>query len=387
MKKDVGGPRVLHVVTRLGLGGAEAVAVSIAAGLNHEFRGAIFAVRGVRRNEVGEKLEKRLRQANLPLFSGLEWPLKAGGMIPAAFALQRAVRRFKPDIIHLHTEIPEAALAMLTALAPATARHRLVRTIHHAAFWTFWPRLGAWCERRLQNSQIVGVSSDALEGFREHRHRAGQAQLLNPRVIYNGVEPPAMVQPIGRPNRQPAKVLYAGRLDWDKGADLLPEILRHARTPVGGAELTVHGEGRQERLLRKALPQTLSGWKTTILPPTAQLEAAFANHDLLIMPSRIEGLGLVAIEASLQGLPVVATRAKGLREAFPPDHPWLPDPGDPKAFARALSDALVQSELRNTATIKAHHLARQRFDPKVMLASYARLYLEVSLPDRRTGSQ
>ncbi len=58
---------MLHVVTRLGLGGAEAMAVSIAEGLNHEITGAIFAVRGIRRSAVGAKLEKRLRDACLPL--------------------------------------------------------------------------------------------------------------------------------------------------------------------------------------------------------------------------------------------------------------------------------------------------------------------------------
>lgn len=386
MKKDVVGPRVLHVVTRLGLGGAEAVAVSIAEGLNHEIPGAIFAVRGVRRSAVGAKLEKRLRNACLPLFTGPEWPLKAGGMIPAAFALKRAIRRFEPDVIHLHTEIPEAALAMLAALAPAAARHGVVRTIHHSAFWTFWPRLGGWCEKRIPDGAIAGVSFDALEGFREHRRRSGQAQPMRSSVIYNGIEPPAVVQLSERRVRRPAKILYAGRLDWEKGADLLPEIIRRTRIPVGGAELTVHGEGRQENLLRKRLRRTIPGWKTTMLPPTDQLEAVFANHDLLIMPSRIEGLGLVAIEASLHGLPVVATRAKGLREAFPPDHPWLPDAGDPEAFAHALSDALAEPKLRTAATIKAHHLARQRFNPRVMLASYARLHRAAAWPEREAGS-
>lgn len=348
--------------------------MSIAAGLSPGISGAIFAVRGVRRDPVGRRLEERTRAAHLPLFTGPEWPIKAGGMIPAAFALKRALLRFKPDVIHLHTEIPEAAFAMLAVLSPATIQTALVRTIHHAAFWTFWPKLGKWCERRLLHGRVVGVSKDALEGFDEHRLRSGMTKRREGHVIYNGVEPPTKIRTAPNTVHRPIRVLYAGRLDWDKGADLIPEIIRRTKVPRGGLELTVHGEGRKEAIVKRELSKPVPGCTIKLLPPTDRLQEVFSAHDLLIMPSRIEGLGLVAIEASLSNLPVVATRARGLREALPVDHPWLPDPGDPADFARALSDALIQPALRETATVKASQLARKRFDPRVMLESYASLH-------------
>lgn len=386
MKRETPNPKVLHVVTRLGLGGAEAVAVSIAEGLHHELPAAIFAVRGVRRNAVGQAMELRLRTARIPLFQGPSWPLKAGGMIPAAIALRRAIARTRPDVVHLHTEIPEAAQAFLPAAEAARSRFGLVRTIHSTACWTFWPRLGRWCENRLRHGMPVAVSRAALEGFRTHLRRSQLPEPGGTCVVYNGVQPPREARFAKSRTRHPTRVLYAGRLDWDKGADLLPEIIRRIPNPDGGAQLTVHGEGRQGMMLRWKFSRQAGGWTVRVLPPTSELADVFAEHDILIMPSRVEGLGLVAIEASLHGLPVVASDAGGLREALPPDHPWMPAAGDADAFARALSDALTRPQARETAARRANQLARERFDPRVMLESYAALYRTAARQRGNAGS-
>jgi len=58
------------------------------------------------------------------------------------------------------------------------------------------------------------------------------------------------------------------------------------------------------------------------------------------MPSRFEGLGMIAIEALLRRVPTVATSAPGLREAFPANYPWLATPGDAADFARVLVEAI-----------------------------------------------
>jgi glycosyltransferase involved in cell wall biosynthesis len=99
-----------------------------------------------------------------------------------------------------------------------------------------------------------------------------------------------------------------------------------------------------------------------------------AEFDLVIMPSRFEGLGLVAIEATLCGLPVVATDAPGLREALPPDYPWRARPGDPTSFAVQLHHAIEDRATWASVTANAGEFARKKFDVATMLGAYARLY-------------
>ncbi|MCX6943225.1 MAG: hypothetical protein NT173_00420, partial [Opitutales bacterium] len=118
-------PRVLQVITRLGLGGAEAVAFSLMRGLRDEFDFACFAVRGVESGDLGRALQAQLQALAIPLYCGPRWPLRLGGMVPAGLRAGQVVRQFRPGLLHLHTEIPESTYAALAALRPGVAEFGL----------------------------------------------------------------------------------------------------------------------------------------------------------------------------------------------------------------------------------------------------------------------
>jgi glycosyltransferase involved in cell wall biosynthesis len=92
------------------------------------------------------------------------------------------------------------------------------------------------------------------------------------------------------------------------------------------------------------------------------------------MPSRFEGLGLVAIESTLAGLPVIATDAEGLREALPPDHPWIARVGDAASFAAVLQAALEYPDRWAPAVAAAQAFARNHFDFPSMCRAYLQVY-------------
>ena len=84
----------------------------------------------------------------------------------------------------------------------------------------------------------------------------------------------------------------------------------------------------------------------------ADLEAAYAGADLLVLPSRTEAYGMVLTEAIAHGLPVVATDVGGVREALGESPtgsvPGLVvRPGDPADLAAALRDWLTAPDLRD----------------------------------------
>lgn len=380
-------PRVLQVTTHLALGGAEAVAATLQRTLQDQCDFGLFAVHGQSGDSIGRALEEELRQRRIPFFRGTPLPLKRGGAVPAALALAQAVRTFRPDIIHLHAEHAELTAALWQRfLAARNASPVLVRTVHNAIFWRSWPRLGRWCERQLQAAAVACVSNAAAQEFARHRAGSGaRPPLAAPRVIPNAVTLPTQ-PPRGAP-REPhrLRVLAAGRFEPQKGLDVLLRAVPHTPLPEGvRAELIVHGRGSQDEALRALAATAPVTWRVEIAPPLENLAAHLREFDVVVIPSRFEGLGLLSLEATHAGLPVVATQAPGLSETLPPEHPWLAVPDDPRALAAALADALRCIEKWTPAVQAAQAWGAKRFSPSVMKRDYWQLY-STALSARRAG--
>ncbi|BBH70891.1 hypothetical protein ACTI_75760 [Actinoplanes sp. OR16] len=113
-----------------------------------------------------------------------------------------------------------------------------------------------------------------------------------------------------------------------------------------------------------AVPEVIPGVRLAGPLTGPALDAAYANADLFILPSRAETYGMVVTEALARGLPVVATDVGGVPEALgttpqgPPGR--LLPPGDPEALARTLHEWLTDPALRDrwraAARIRREHL-------------------------------
>ncbi len=371
-------PRVLQCITRLGLGGAERVAFGITQALRAEIDFAFFTVHGASADPVGDEMRRTLRENAMPWFTGTRVPMKAGGMIPGGLALNRAIRAFQPDIVHFHSETPEACGAAAVMLADRHRSVALVRTIHNSVFWRYWPRVGRWCDRRLSRAHIACVSEAARTEFDRYRKDSGAPPAPDaPAVIYNGVAVTTR-PPHTAPHRADVRrVLFAGRFEEQKGTDVLCRALPHVALPNGTrGEITFMGHGAHQRIIEALAANAPAGWSVTVRGPVAGLEQAFPDYDVVVVPSRFEGLGLVAIEATLCGLPVVITDAPGLREALPADYPWRANPGDAASLATCLGAALAETHRWNAVVTAGQAFAHARFSPAAMADGYRRIYAQ-----------
>jgi glycosyltransferase involved in cell wall biosynthesis len=375
-------PRILQVVSHLALGGAERVALTITRALLDEFDFVFYAVRGREPGKFGTALAEEVRQLNVPLHLGARVPMRFGGVITSGIGLTRVVKRVQPDLIHLHTEIPEAAYAAMVTFAPSLREIPAVRTIHNTVFWRFWRPLGLWCDRRMPHARVAGVSPGCVDAFLELRRESGAVAPPEPPVtIFNGVPFPTTARPPrDHSTNQPVSVVFGGRLEFEKGTDLLPEILAQVRPPSCGAQLIIYGTGTHETLLRKLAKNPPSGWTVELRPPAPDFAQQLSHFDLAIMPSRYEGLGLVAIEATLAGTPVIATNAAGLRDAFPPDHPWLARVDDTADFAAKLQEALDHPACWDEVASRGRAFAHRVFAISTMAGTYRSLYQRTLAP-------
>lgn len=369
----------MHCVSHLALGGAERAALTLIGALENDFEFSVYAVRGLADGPVGLALEGELRTRRVPLHVGWRIPMRCGGILSGAIGLRQALHRFAPELIHLHTEIPEASYAALACSLPALRRIPLVRTIHNAVYWEFWRPLGRWSDRRMQRSYCAGVSADATGAAQRLRQESDAGAFpVKPKVIYNAVLPPAPVPRVKRSDPNLVRVVFGGRFEFEKGADLLPALLENARPPTGRtAQLTIHGSGTGERRLRALADAPPPGWTVTVQPPDPNFRARLAEADIALVPSRAEGFGLVAVEAFLADVPVIATRAAGLRETIPPGYPWLAEPGDVKSLAAVLQAALAASqEERAAIAATGRTFAQQHFIVSKMADGYRSLYAQ-----------
>lgn len=368
-------PLILQLITHYGLGGAENVALSIATALGTRYRFATFAVLDSDQHDpLAAGLRRRFQDVGVSALAGSSRPLKPFGLAEAAWKLGRAIMHLRPALVHLHTEIPEATFAVAAIMSRRVQTIPTLRTVHNSVLWPGWSRFGGWVEARLGKSHAVTISDDSAAAIHAWRSQLGLARLPADSVsaVPNGVDPPER-RACGV--NRPTQILFAGRMEHQKGADLLPAILAEAaaRTQVA-AEITLIGSGLLGNDLAAWAADCPSPWSVALQPPLPRLAEQLANYDVVIMPSRFEGLPLLAIEALMAGVPVVAARAPGLHQIFPPSYPFMADVEDVAGLAAALVQVLSAPErARELARALGQELER-RFSMSRMADGYDAAY-------------
>ncbi|MBB5375935.1 glycosyltransferase involved in cell wall biosynthesis [Deinococcus metalli] len=377
------GPRklsVLQIITHLELGGAEEVAISLAEALHEEVDFTFFIVQGGDRSEIGRDFYLRLQALRIPVYLGTVVPMKMGGAMVSGFKLNRLIRRLRPDIVHLHTEIPETTFACAT-LFGLPDQLEVVRTIHNTSLWPAWAQIGAWAERRLAGARVAAVSRGGLDGLKRFQDAYGLPRTDETRaqIIYAGVSKdtgPRPTPPAANASG-PVRVLFAGRLELQKGVDLMPAIVERAsRLTVRPVAFHIAGSGTYAPQLREWAERQHTGWDVTVGPPIPNLAGYLheGRHDLVFMPSRFEGLSLVAVESLLAGVPLVTTRIDGLKEIFQSDYPLLAEPEDVDGLADVLAQAINDGDAALHAAQVHRASVMDRFSQTGMGRHYLQLY-------------
>jgi glycosyltransferase involved in cell wall biosynthesis len=236
---------------------------------------------------------------------------RLGSSLRMALQAMSAVRHWQPDIVHLHSTFAGAVMRPLLALMPGAPK-----VVYCAHGWAFDRKIGP-----LQAATIAAVEL-LLSKLCEvvvcvSRHEASRAKKIGipakrVKVVLNGI---ADLPPTPREDgeqlwpKDRLRVLFVGRLDNQKGVDVLYSAMR------------VLGERAFAIVVGSAV---VSDVRSRLVPPgnvkvvgwidRAGIAQLYASADLLVVPSRWEAFGLVALEAMRAGLPVVASRVGGLPE-------------------------------------------------------------------------
>lgn len=158
-------------------------------------------------------------------------------------------------------------------------------------------------------------------------------------VIANGIS--TADWPPGRPvaERDAATLLFAGRLEYEKGVHVLLDALPRIRRARPGLELVVAGTGTYETALHELVASHgLEGVRFIGRVPDDELVALFQRAGAVVIPSLYEPFGLVALEAAACGAPLVVSDVGGLGEFAATGGALTAPPGD----AAGLADAVLR---------------------------------------------
>lgn len=283
-------------------------------------------------------------------------------LLPTPAVTRRAVGLLRE---HGCTSVWFGAAAPLGLMAPALRRAgagRLVATTHgHEAGWAQLPAARGLLRR-------IGDSTDTITYLGEYT-RSRIASALSPDAAGRMVRlPPGVDEKVFHPGSGGAEVrarlgltdrpvvVCVSRLVPRKGQDTLILAMPRVLAEEPDAVLLIVGGGPYEKELRKLAYETgvAGSVRFTGAVPWSELPAHYGAGDVFAMPCRtrrggldVEGLGIVYLEASATGLPVVAGDSGGAPDAvLDGETGWVVPGGSPAATADRLVTLLADPELR-----------------------------------------
>jgi len=338
---------------------------------------------------VVRELATRLRPyAHLEVICLKKWgpvadQLRECGVATTALGASRAwhlpgvVRRLRAIIVERKIDTLFSFLAHANTVAsvalggcPGVRGLQSIQTVQPAPRW-HW-RVQGWVSDRAEK---FVVPSTAIVRVASERSGIAPERCI---VIPNAVDP-ASYEQMSVFSGQVARVGYIGRLDPAKQPELLVEMMHFADEST---ELHYFGDGRARQSIERAARQT-SARSRIVLHGTVGgdgvgPQAALARLDCLMLPSKVEGFGLVLIEAMAAGVPVIAVDAGGVRDVVTTgENGLLIPPGGDRAtaelFARALATLRSDAALRDRLIAGGLKTVHDKFSWDRVLPQYRAL--------------
>jgi len=287
--------------------------------------------------------------------------------------LARSLRDWKPDIVQTHNYRTTAMAYLLKRTNPPWP---WIAFFHGTTDESWKVRLYNRIDRTLlpRADRLVVMSERHMRAFSEAGERVS--------VIHNAILAiPSEKSSVSLADiRSPDVPLIGavGRLSPEKGVDVLIKAI--SLLPAGSVSVVLAGNGPERGALEQ---QAIAlGVKENIhfLGTVEDVGSLYRQLDLVVLPSRSEGLPNVLLEALSADVPVVATAVGAVPEVLADEAAGrIVPPGDAAALAEAIRQELARG--RSPSAKRARAAAAERFSLERRVARHLRLYGELR-PDR-----
>lgn len=361
--------RVLHIIDSLHLGGAQEVVLNLATCGSARFRHEVATMHGHgiywdRLRQAGVKVHSLSPHKFLPFyFASIPWRLLAD----------------RPDILHCHL-IPSNIIAKpLGALlgVPVVINHDHTNDTRRAE-----SRLLLALDRFSNRfaSHIVAVSASCREFLITRESIPANDVTLVPNAIdlrrfspSTAMRDQARIE-LGLP-ASARVVAGVGRLNPQKNFSLFLDIAAQLAPRFPGLHFLLAGDGPEEKMLREKAAALGIADRVTFSGYVADTRLVYLAADVLLMPSRYEGLPMTLLEAMAMGLPVVASQLDGIAEVIGDGREGFLVPSDNTSLFVELTAALLQdAELSSRIAQNARAKIEASFSVERMTSAVEEIY-------------
>lgn len=378
--------KVVHIITRMILGGAQENTLYTVEGLNRLGRWETLLVTGPAIGPEGELLNRAQRTGvRVELVDSMRRAINPVRDAAAYFAIKRILARERPEVVHTHSS---KAGILGRAAAAAVGVGVVVHTIHGLPFHPYQNRLvnrayvalEKWAARR--SDHIITV----CDAMTEKAVAAGVADPGKFTTIYSGMEVDSFLKAtstrdevrkrLGVPAGAPL-VGKVARLFHLKGHEFLIKAMPAVLARFPDTKFLFVGDGilkdeleRQARALGVADSIVFAG-----LVEPDEVPRMIGAMDLLVHCSLREGLARVLPQALLTGVPVISYDIDGAREVvFPARTGWLLPPGSVAELSAAVVEALSDPAKAREMAGRGREFCMENFTVEKMVERINALY-------------
>jgi glycogen(starch) synthase len=318
----------------------------------------------------------------------MAWTLAMGhSMVRAGLAIRgRRNKPWQPDVVHAHDWLvahPAVALAeyfdvplVSTIHATEAGRHSgwvsgaISRQVHAVESWLV-----------RESDSLITCSASMSDEITE-LFGPGLGEI---RVIRNGIDAAQWPFARRRPRTGPARLMYLGRLEYEKGIHDAIAALPRIRRTHRGTTLIIAGEGTQRQWLVEQARKHKVRKATKFVGRLDHEELVQLLHsvDAAVLPSHYEPFGIVALEAAATGTPLVTSNVGGLGEAVINGQTGVSfGPRDIAGLANAVRVVLDDPEAAQRMAIAARERLTSDFDWHTVADQTSQVYLAAKRRER-----
>ena len=380
--------KVVHVITRLILGGAQENTLLTVDGQHHDWHDDVTLITGPALGPEGSLIERGLsRGLDLRIVPELRRSIHPWRDWQSYRTLRRLLRDIRPELVHTHS----SKAGILGRAVAAELRIPALHTVHGSPFHPFQNRLIYETYRRAE--RWAAARCDRLISVCDAMTHQYVAAGIAPRekfiTVYSGME----IEPFLNPPRAPELVRRelgfgpddvvvgkVARLFELKGHEYLLPAARIAIERDPRLRFLLIGDG----LLRKQLQRQIADMNLTRhfvftgLVPSEQVPELIGAMDILVHASLREGLARVLPQALIAGKPVISYDVDGAREVvLPGETGYLLPPKSIEPLATAILDLAGNPALRTRLGNNGRLRFSEQFRHQNMTRQLREIYREV----------
>jgi len=384
--------RVVHIITRLILGGAQEntlITCKLLARRGHDvtlITGPAIGPEGELFNQTkNEKYDvivvPKMIRAICPLYDTISY-----------FQIKKHFERLKPDIVHTHSAKAGILGRFAAHRLKGKWRENLPAVVHTIHGLAFHPYQSKWLNKfYIAVEKSAAKRTDSFicvaDAMTEQALAAGIGQREKYVTAYSAIEEDAFLNPVPEEERKSFRQKYGipedaivlvtiSRLFMLKGHKYIIESARQLSKQFDNILWLFVGDGNladhfKEQVRQLGLNEKI---KFTGLLPPSQIPLAIQSSDILVHCSLREGLARTLPQAMLCSKPAISFDVDGAKEVVNEDTGRLIKPKNIEQLTKACAELIEDKNLRDRLGKQGRQFVKEKFEPKTMVDKIEQLY-------------